>query len=58
MYFSKDLWSSDTTLSPLARSQVVGLARFGGICFNSTKYTIVEEIGGFYFLGVRFVFFF
>ncbi|RNA12828.1 flocculation FLO11-like [Brachionus plicatilis] len=50
--FNKDLWSDDRTALPSARSPVIGVAWLDSICSDVYKYSISEEIGGFWNLYV------
>ena len=43
--FSKDLFSSDTTLANSARAAIAGFSWVGGVC-GSLKYSVVEDYGG------------
>ena len=47
LFFSQDLWSTDTTATPDTRKSVAGLAWVGGVCDKNYKYSISEEYGGF-----------
>ena len=48
LFKSKDLWSGNTPDT----SGLTGLSYVGGVCTSSSKYVIVEEIGGFAHLVV------
>lgn len=50
-YFSKDLWAS-TSDTPQMRSGVVGYSYILGVCSINYKFSISEEIGGFYYASV------
>lgn len=48
--FSKDLWSTTGSTAEI-RSQALGFSYLAGVC-NTTRYSISEEIGGFFNIPV------
>ena len=45
------MWS-DTNADPATRSAVVGYSYILGVCTSNLKYSIAEDIGGFYYATV------
>ena len=43
---SKDMWADSNDL-PSTRTSVAGFAPIGGVCYSASKYSVVEEWGGF-----------